>query len=85
MCVIIEFAGPANLFSNVCVCQGLNNAVALDFHYAEQMLYWTDVTTQGSMIRRMNINGSNVEVSRAVVRSVTLSLSLRTAGQLASP
>uniref|UniRef100_A0A674BVS5 LDL receptor related protein 1 n=1 Tax=Salmo trutta TaxID=8032 RepID=A0A674BVS5_SALTR len=42
--------------------QGLNNAVALDFHYAEQMLYWTDVTTQGSMIRRMNINGSNVEV-----------------------
>uniref|UniRef100_A0A8C7PU39 Low density lipoprotein receptor-related protein 1Ab n=1 Tax=Oncorhynchus mykiss TaxID=8022 RepID=A0A8C7PU39_ONCMY len=42
--------------------QGLNNAVALDFHYAEQMLYWTDVTTQGSMIRRMNINGSNIEV-----------------------
>uniref|UniRef100_A0A8C7J5Z5 LDL receptor related protein 1 n=1 Tax=Oncorhynchus kisutch TaxID=8019 RepID=A0A8C7J5Z5_ONCKI len=42
--------------------QGLNNAVALDFHYSEQMLYWTDVTTQGSMIRRMNINGSNIEV-----------------------
>uniref|UniRef100_A0A8C1L2N1 Low density lipoprotein receptor-related protein 1Ab n=1 Tax=Cyprinus carpio TaxID=7962 RepID=A0A8C1L2N1_CYPCA len=40
--------------------QGLNNAVALDYHYAEQMIYWTDVTTQGSMIRRMNINGSNV-------------------------
>ncbi|XP_035377067.1 low-density lipoprotein receptor-related protein 1 isoform X2 [Electrophorus electricus] len=42
--------------------QGLNNAVALDYHYAEQMIYWTDVTTQGSMIRRMHINGSNVEV-----------------------
>uniref|UniRef100_A0A673JVW3 Low-density lipoprotein receptor-related protein 1-like n=1 Tax=Sinocyclocheilus rhinocerous TaxID=307959 RepID=A0A673JVW3_9TELE len=42
--------------------QGLNNAVALDYHYAEQMIYWTDVTTQGSMIRRMNINGSNVQV-----------------------
>uniref|UniRef100_A0A667YNG9 LDL receptor related protein 1 n=1 Tax=Myripristis murdjan TaxID=586833 RepID=A0A667YNG9_9TELE len=42
--------------------QGLNNAVALDFHYAEQMIYWTDVTTQGSMIRRMHMNGSNVEV-----------------------
>ncbi|KAI1892263.1 hypothetical protein AGOR_G00131550 [Albula goreensis] len=42
--------------------QGLNNAVALDFHYAEQMIYWTDVTTQGSMIRRMHINGSNVQV-----------------------
>lgn len=43
--------------------QGLNNAVALDFHYAEQMIYWTDVTTQGSMIRRMRMNGSNMEVS----------------------
>uniref|UniRef100_A0A663N6G7 Prolow-density lipoprotein receptor-related protein 1 n=1 Tax=Athene cunicularia TaxID=194338 RepID=A0A663N6G7_ATHCN len=40
--------------------QGLNNAVALDFDYREQMIYWTDVTTQGSMIRRMHINGSNV-------------------------
>lgn len=26
------------------------------------MIYWTDVTTQGSMIRRMNINSSNVQV-----------------------
>lgn len=43
--------------------QGLNNAVALDFDYREQMIYWTDVTTQGSMIRRMHINGSNVQVS----------------------
>uniref|UniRef100_A0AAR2JKN9 EGF-like domain-containing protein n=1 Tax=Pygocentrus nattereri TaxID=42514 RepID=A0AAR2JKN9_PYGNA len=42
--------------------QGLNNAVALDFDYRQQMIYWTDVTTQGSMIRRMNINGSNVQV-----------------------
>ncbi|KAF7208497.1 transcript variant X2 [Nothobranchius furzeri] len=42
--------------------QGLNNAVALDFHYQEQMIYWTDVNTQGSMIRRMHINGSNVQV-----------------------
>ncbi|CAH2224426.1 prolow-density lipo receptor-related 1 [Pelobates cultripes] len=42
--------------------QGLNNAVALDFDYREEMIYWTDVTTQGSMIRRMHINGSNVQV-----------------------
>ncbi|XP_043939564.1 prolow-density lipoprotein receptor-related protein 1 [Protopterus annectens] len=42
--------------------QGLNNAVALDFDYREQMIYWTDVTTQGSMIRRMHINGSDVQV-----------------------
>lgn len=36
--------------------------MALDFDYREQMIYWTDVTTQGSMIRRMHINGSNVQV-----------------------
>uniref|UniRef100_A0A3Q3XIF9 EGF-like domain-containing protein n=1 Tax=Mola mola TaxID=94237 RepID=A0A3Q3XIF9_MOLML len=42
--------------------QGLNNAVALDFDYRQQMIYWTDVTTQGSMIRRMYINGSDVQV-----------------------
>lgn len=48
--------------------QGLNNAVALDFHYAEQMIYWTDVTTQGSMIRRMRMNGSNMEVSEEIKR-----------------
>lgn len=46
--------------------QGLNNAVALDFHYAEQMIYWTDVTTQGSMIRRMHMNGSSMEVSENI-------------------
>lgn len=44
--------------------QGLNNAVALDFDYRQQMIYWTDVTTQGSMIRRMYINGSDVQVGR---------------------
>uniref|UniRef100_UPI00358E1ABB prolow-density lipoprotein receptor-related protein 1 isoform X2 n=1 Tax=Myxine glutinosa TaxID=7769 RepID=UPI00358E1ABB len=42
--------------------QGLNNAVALDFDYEEQQVFWTDVTSQGSMIRRMNINGSDVQV-----------------------
>uniref|UniRef100_A0A672MS31 LDL receptor related protein 1 n=1 Tax=Sinocyclocheilus grahami TaxID=75366 RepID=A0A672MS31_SINGR len=42
--------------------QGLNNAVALDYDYRQQMIYWTDVTTQGSMIRRMHINGSDVRV-----------------------
>uniref|UniRef100_A0A4W5QI25 LDL receptor related protein 1 n=1 Tax=Hucho hucho TaxID=62062 RepID=A0A4W5QI25_9TELE len=42
--------------------QGLNNAVALDFDYRQQRIYWTDVTTQGSMIRRMHINGSDVQV-----------------------
>ena len=49
--------------------QGLNNAVALDFDYRQQMIYWTDVTTQGSMIRRMHINGSDVQVSVADSRA----------------
>lgn len=48
--------------------QGLNNAVALDFDYRQQMIYWTDVTTQGSMIRRMYINGSDVQVSITAVK-----------------
>lgn len=34
----------------------------MDFDYREQMIYWTDVTTQGSMIRRMHLNGSDVQV-----------------------
>lgn len=53
--------------------QGLNNAVALDFHYSEQMIYWTDVTTQGSMIRRMGMNGSNMEVSKQLLFNNRLS------------
>lgn len=50
--------------------QGLNNAVALDFDYRQQMIYWTDVTTQGSMIRRMYINGSDVQVSAIAGREM---------------
>lgn len=53
---------PPTLILAAAIFQGLNNAVALDFHYAEQMIYWTDVTTQGSMIRRMHMNGSSMEV-----------------------
>lgn len=52
--------------------QGLNNAVALDFHYAEQMIYWTDVTTQGSMIRRMQMNGTNMEVRTSLTAQFDL-------------
>lgn len=52
--------------------QGLNNAVALDFDYREQMIYWTDVTTQGSMIRRMHLNGSNVQVKEGCPWSADL-------------
>lgn len=33
------------------------------------MIYWTDVTTQGSMIRRMHLNGSNVQVGPRAAHS----------------
>lgn len=31
--------------------EGLHTAVALDFHWAEQSLYWSDVDTDGSQIQ----------------------------------
>lgn len=60
---LLGCCGNIPVSNHVFVFQGLNNAVALDFHYAEQMIYWTDVTTQGSMIRRMRMNGSSMEVT----------------------
>ncbi|KAA0708058.1 Low-density lipoprotein receptor-related protein 1 [Triplophysa tibetana] len=41
---------------------GFEQRCCFRFDYRQQMIYWTDVTTQGSMIRRMHINGSNVQV-----------------------
>ncbi|XP_078716677.1 prolow-density lipoprotein receptor-related protein 1-like isoform X3 [Lampetra fluviatilis] len=49
--------------------QGLNNAVALDFEWSEQWVYWTDVTTQGSMIRRMHMNGSDTQILHQSINS----------------
>ncbi|XP_078701573.1 prolow-density lipoprotein receptor-related protein 1-like isoform X3 [Branchiostoma floridae x Branchiostoma belcheri] len=51
------------------VLGGLNNAVALDFDVKEERIYWTDVTTQRSMIRRAYINGSNFEVLHSTALS----------------
>ena len=39
--------------------QDLHNAVALDYHYTEQKVYYSDVYLD--IIRRADINGSNVE------------------------
>ena len=41
----------------------LTNAVALDFDWAEKMIYWSDVTSSLSKIIRMHENGST-EVTR---------------------
>ncbi|UYV74244.1 LRP1B [Cordylochernes scorpioides] len=40
------------------LAKNLTNAVALDFHWEEAILYWSDVDPQGSSIRRMPFNRS---------------------------
>lgn len=51
-----------NLFgqSNI-LAHNLTNAVALDFHWQTQCIYWSDVTLLGSSISRMcpSNNGSH--------------------------
>ena len=41
----------------------LTNAVALDFHWDDRKIYWSDVTASASRIMRMSDDGSNREVS----------------------
>ena len=40
----------------------LTNAVALDFDWAERMIYWSDVTSSVSKIMRMFDNGTGEQV-----------------------
>jgi low-density lipoprotein receptor-related protein 1 (alpha-2-macroglobulin receptor) len=42
----------------------LQNAVALDFDWAEQYIYWSDVMSSGSNISRMKFDLSNREVNQ---------------------
>lgn len=44
------------------IATNLSNAVALDYDWLEQKIYWTDVTSMGSVIGRMDFSGSNREV-----------------------
>jgi len=44
----------------------LQNAVALDFDWAEQYIYWSDVMSSGSNISRMRINTTIREVGISV-------------------
>ena len=44
------------------IASNLTNAVALDFHYDENMIYWSDVTSSVSKIQRMKLDGTNMEV-----------------------
>ncbi|XP_069812693.1 low-density lipoprotein receptor-related protein 1B-like, partial [Dendropsophus ebraccatus] len=43
--------------------QGLNNAIAMDFDYREEVVYWIDSSrSNGSRVNRMFVNGSDVKV-----------------------
>lgn len=47
----------------------LQNAVALDFDWVEQYIYWSDVMSTGSNISRMKKDGSERQVCFYLVRS----------------
>ena len=42
----------------------LQNAVALDFDWQEQYIYWSDVMSSGSNISRMRFNGTGRQVKQ---------------------
>lgn len=54
----------------------LENAIALDFHHSEELVFWSDVTLD--RIMRASLNGSNVEevVSTGLESPGTQSFSL---------
>ena len=41
------------------ILKGLHNAIALDYHYKRQLVYWSDVSTD--VIRKVYINGTDPE------------------------
>lgn len=40
----------------------LQNAVALDFDWAEKYIYWSDVMNTGSSLSRMKVDGTGKQV-----------------------
>ena len=54
------------------VTRELTNAVALDFDYASDRIYWSEVTHQNSTISRMFLNGTGKEVGRPHVYSLVV-------------
>lgn len=54
----ISFLGHQSLVLN-----DLNNAVAIDFDYQEEMIYWSEITNSMSKISRLNLTDHKVSVS----------------------
>ena len=45
------------------LAQDLNNAVALDYHWEDKRIYWSDVTSSGSSISSRLVDGGIKTVS----------------------
>ncbi|CAG2110813.1 unnamed protein product, partial [Medioppia subpectinata] len=56
--------------NNVLLVRNLTNAVALDFDWAEQCIYWSDVTSLGSSIKRLC--GNNESAAEQILHSATV-------------
>ncbi len=46
------------------IAANLTNAVALDFDWKDQKIYWSDVTQQDSRISVMNMDGTEKKVCK---------------------
>lgn len=53
----MDFSGHATLLAH-----NLTNAVALDYDWLEQCIYWSDVTALGSSIKRLCPHNSTYQV-----------------------
>ncbi|ENN83472.1 hypothetical protein YQE_00170, partial [Dendroctonus ponderosae] len=49
------------------IAKGLHNAISLDYHYKQKLLFWSDVSTD--KIKRSTLNGTNTTRSLAIVNS----------------
>ncbi|ESN93588.1 hypothetical protein HELRODRAFT_180677 [Helobdella robusta] len=57
-----------NAASDRIILDNLVNAIALDYDWSEQFVYWSDISTQGSNISRIRVNGTG----RTLLHSSTL-------------
>jgi hypothetical protein len=46
---------------------GLNNAVAIDFDWKEQYIYWSDITSKSSSINRQKMPSPSNDISSSTV------------------
>ncbi|XP_052860473.1 low-density lipoprotein receptor-related protein 4-like [Anopheles cruzii] len=52
----VSLSGGSNQYTSI--AKGLPNAIALDYHYRRDLLFWTDVSID--VIKRSHLNGSGV-------------------------